>query len=148
MRVIGRTAALLVVLTTFMGCGSDDPEVMTVSMMECVYQGPRSMDAGDARITLTLHGLGMAGVSLLELGEGRTYDDLEDHFESVDAKWEERPPWTTSRALLRASDETVSSRSTTITLSAGSYALVCIDYPYGDGDAMARVAASVTVDAK
>lgn len=144
---LANRAALLFLGVALAACGQVDPVVMSVGMVECVYQGPSSMEVGNARVTLTLHGLGRGGLSLVELADGKTHHDLSDHFETVSEVWDERPDWAESKGLLEVSDqEGVTADSRNFGMSPGAYAFVCIDYPYDGTEPTSRVAASLRVN--
>lgn len=130
-------------LLLLVACGQVDPVLMPVSMPECIYQGPSSMREGDARVSLTFNGIGESGVALVELaGEGR-FDELTAHFEA-DPRWSERPSWVSPVVELRL-DSGGEGVQETVALSAGSYAVVCIEYMEGDANGRSRTAARIEV---
>lgn len=135
-------------VTSLLGaaCGQVDPVLLPVSMPECVYQGASSMHEGNARVSLTLNGLGSVALALVEITDDMTYDDLADHLETRAGSWETAPGWVATELELSLDDaQGLDGVDETVTLDPGSYALVCIDHPYGDGAVTARVAASLEV---
>lgn len=144
MRLIRWLTATLV-LTLPAACGQVEPVLMPVSMPECIYQGPSSMSIGNASVSLTLNGIGDAGVALVRLVDDETHSDLEAHLATIGDRWADRPEWVTTVLELRLdSSQGLDGVDETMTLQAGSYAVVCIDHT--GGDATARVSGAVTVE--
>jgi hypothetical protein len=137
---------LLISLALGLGaCVDPDPQLMVVSMPGCVFQGPSSMDSGSLRITLRAEGLGAYGLALLQLSGSRSYDDLVEHVEARSGVWDP-PDWVTLEADLRVGAEGQDpSTSETVELGDGEYAVVCIEYPYDDGEAGATPAGRLVV---
>jgi len=129
--------SLLISLAVGLGaCADPDPQLMVVRMPGCVFQGPSSMDPGSLRITLRAEGLGVYGLVLLRLPGSRSYDDLVEHVEARDGVWDP-PDWATLAADLKVGDEGQDpSTSETVELGDGEHAVVCIEYPYDDGEAV------------
>ncbi|MGH3649861.1 MAG: hypothetical protein ACRDU9_04060 [Acidimicrobiia bacterium] len=146
MRPLPRRVASLGALAVMAACGQVEPVLMPVSMPECIYQGVSSMEEGSARLSLTLNGLGEAGVALVRLTGEKTYDDLVEHLGSVSGAWDRRPDWVTTEIELRldASQGLVGVEETR-TLDEGAYAIVCIAYPYDGADAEVSPASALEV---
>ncbi len=148
MRLNSRLAALTASIA-LVSCGQADPVLMPVSMPECIYQGPSSMEEGNARISLRLNGLGESGAALVQLTEDRSFDELRAHFEN-DSRWSRQPSWARTVTELRLErgmgldDDGV---ARTVDLSAGSYAVVCIEYPEGEDEGSAHSEAEIEVKA-
>jgi hypothetical protein len=143
-QLLRRAGVVLAVLITT-ACGQVDPVLLTVAMPGCVYQGPPTMVAGDARVSLRLNGLGDAGVALVERGRQETHDDLVQYLETVDGSWSERPEWVSAVVELRVDGGQGSQGAQeTVTLDPGTYSVVCLEHR-DDLDPLASAAASLEV---
>jgi hypothetical protein len=133
-------AALLAV-----GCAQVDPVLLAVEMPGCVYQGPPTMAEGDVRLSLRLNAVADAGAALVELPGQESVGELSDHLDAVDPRWEHLPEWASTVVEVRIdSGEGGRGGEETLTLAPGTYAVVCIEYPY-DGASLAGTAASLRV---
>ena len=145
MRRLLKCTASLVLGLTVIACGQVEPILMPVSMPECIYGGPSSMKEGTARLSLSLNGLGEAGVALIRLSGDKTYDDLVEHLGSLSGAWDRRPDWVTTEMALSLDDgQGLDGVEETRSLDEGDYAIVCFGYPDG-ADAEVSPAASLEV---
>ncbi len=139
--------AISVMSLGLVACGQVEPVVVTVSMPDCIAQAPPTMRAGNARMSLTLNGLGDSGAALVQLKDDHTYSELVDQFKS-DNRWEHRPDWVSPKLELRLdSADGLDGVDKTVYLVAGDYAVVCIDHPYDGSDDTAQAAARLEVKA-
>ena len=145
MRRLLKCTASLVLGLTVAACGQVEPILMPVSMPECIYGGPSSMKEGTARLSLSLNGLGEAGVALIRLSGDKTYDDLVEHLGSLSGAWDRRPDWVTTEMELSLDDgQGLDGVEETRSLDEGDYAIVCFGYPDG-ADAEVSPAAALEV---
>lgn len=145
MRRVPRLAAVLTLVVA--ACGQVEPVLAHVTMPDCTYQGATSMEEGEISLSLTLNGLADSGVVLAELADGNTYDDLANHFDAVSNELSELPAWVEPVIELRLSDfEGVEGVEESAGLEAGSYAMICVDYPYDGGTPLVRLATPFEVD--
>jgi hypothetical protein len=139
-----RVVACCLAVGALSGCGSD-AEIPTLLVTdECSLTGPATLDEGTARLTLQRSGLGDHGAALVQITEGHTTAELEEHFADVSPIWGERPDWVRLRYVVQVEDTNVNSESgdtVLMSLEAGQHAVVCIDY----SDDSAQVAADLTV---
>jgi hypothetical protein len=137
-------AAVVIVLAP--GCAQVDPVLAHVTMPDCTYQGTTSMVEGEVSLSLSLNGLVDAGASLVELNEDRTYEDLESHVEEVSADLDDLPAWVEGVIDLRLADfEGREGVEDTERVSEGSYAILCIDYPYDETEPTIRLTTPLEV---
>ena len=128
-------------------CGQVDPVVGALSMPDCTYQGPVAMEEGNVRVILTRNGLGNSGAALVEIGGDGTYADLEMHLRDISDRWDQRPAWLSTRLFLTLDDrEAIDGVEDTTRLSEGSYALLCVDYPYDGDSAIVSTATPMMVE--
>jgi hypothetical protein len=103
------------------------------------------MKEGTARLSLSLNGLGEAGVALIRLSGDKTYDDLVEHLGSLSGAWDRRPDWVTTEMELSLDDgQGLDGVEETRSLDEGDYAIVCFGYPDG-ADAEVSPAAALEV---
>jgi hypothetical protein len=134
MRLIQRLAVLAMVLVS--ACGQVEPVTVAVSMPDCVYRGADRMREGVASVSLTLNGIADVGATLVLIEEDRSYGELVD----VVSNTGEAPTWARPVVELTLSnDDGVEGIEETISLPAGTYALLCVD------DNGVRPASSLTV---
>lgn len=144
MRRVPWVAAVLILVVT--ACGQVEPVLAHVTMPDCTYQGPTSMEEGEISLSLSLNGLADAGVVLVELVDDTTYDDLATHIETVTDQLSDLPPWVEEIIDLRLSDfEGVGGVESSADLSAGDYGVICVDYPYDEGEPLVRPATPLDV---
>lgn len=148
MRVMRRVPCIAAVLTLVVAaCGQVEPVLAHVTMPDCTYQGATSMQEGEISLSLTLNGLANAGVVLAELDGDNTYDELANHIDAGSNGLSDLPTWVDEVIDLRLSDfEGVEGVESSAELVAGSYALICVDYPYEEGEPVVRLAAAVEVE--
>lgn len=143
-RVPWFAAALTLVVAA---CGQVEPVLAQITMPDCTYQGATTMKEGEISMSLTLNGLANAGVVLARLGGANSYDDLARHVDSVSDELADLPSWTETMIDLRLSDfEGVDGVEGSADLEAGSYAVICVDYPYEEGAPLVRLATPLEVD--
>lgn len=131
--VIVRLVSRLVACTFLVlaGCGQVEPVLLKVSMPDCTYQGPSSMRAGEASLSLGLNGLGDARVLLVALTGGHSYQELSEEFDS-NAEWAARPDWIEAVLDVELGDDQgVSGMEETTELTDGRYAIICVDQTTG-----------------
>lgn len=146
MRLVPRIAAALIPILA--ACGQVEPVLLHLSMPDCTYQGTTSMVEGEVSLSLSLNGLADAGARLVELTDENTYAELETHVEDVSADVDRLPEWIEDVIDLRLADfEGVDGVQGTDRVGPGSYALLCIDYPYDETAATVRLATPVEVRA-
>ena len=144
MRRPRRALPWLLAITT--ACGQVEPVLLPVTMPDCVYQGASAMDEGMARLSLAANGLGRFGVALVEVPAETAAADVEDHLAEVGNTWGRLPEGATTRVVLRLDDTLgVDGVEESLPLRAGSYALLCIEFPYGDAKPGARLAGMLRV---
>lgn len=134
MRRIQRLAVFALVLVS--ACGQVEPVTVAVSMPDCVYRGAERMREGIASVSLTLNGIADVGATLVLVEEGRTYVELIDVLTNTG----EIPTWASPVVELEMSnDDGVDGVEETVSLEAGTYALLCVD------NSGVRPASSLTV---
>lgn len=134
MQPIQRLAVVAVLLIS--ACGQVEPVTVAVSMPDCVYRGADRMREGDASVSLTLNGIADARADLVLIAEGHSYSE----FVEVLANTGEVPTWAEPVVELELSqDDGLDGVEETVSLAAGSYALLCVSE---DG---VRPATSLTV---
>jgi len=144
MRRPGRSLAWLLAVST--ACGQVEPVLLPVTMPDCLYQGTSAMEAGTARLSLAANSLGRFGVALVEVESETTAADVEEHLTAVEETWGQLPEGANTRLLLRLDESMgVDGVEETVPLRPGSYALICIVFPYGEGEPGARLAGMLTV---
>ena len=145
MRRVPRIAAVLILLAT--ACGQVEPVLAHVTMPDCTYQGATSMEQGGISLSLTLNGLADAGVMLAELAGDKAHDDLTTHIDEVSDALSDLPTWVESVIDLRLSDfEGVEGVESSADLSPGNYSVICVDYPYNEGQPVVRLATPLRVE--
>lgn len=143
MRRVPCIAAVLTLVVT--ACGQVEPVLAHITMPDCTYQGTTSMEEGEISLSLGLNGIADAGAILVELAGDNTYDDLVRHIDVSD-DLSDLPNWVETVIDLRLSDfEGVEGVESSTNLSAGSYAVICVDYPYEEGAPLVRLAAPLEV---
>ena len=148
LRVMRRVPCIAAVLALVVAaCGQVEPVLAHVTMPDCTYRGATTMEEGEISLSLTLNGLANAGVVLVRLDGDKGYDDLAGHIDSVSDELAGLPNWVETLIDLRLSDfEGVDGVEGSAGLEAGSYALICVDYPYDDGPPLVRLATPLDVD--
>lgn len=146
MRGVRNGSVLLWGFLTIVACGQVEPVLMHVTMPDCTYQGVAEMEEGEVSLSLSLNGLADAGAVLVELTSGHTFEDLETHLDSVSNELDDLPDWVVELISLRLADtEGRDGIEGSERLRAGSYAVLCIDYPYDDGAHTVSVAGPLEV---
>jgi hypothetical protein len=144
MRRVPWIAAVLLLVVA--ACGQVEPVLAHVTMPDCTYQGATSMKEGEVSLSLSLNGLADAGVILGAIGAEHTYRDLETHLAGVSDELEDLPEWLEGVIDLRLSDaQALDGVEDTVRVRAGSYAVICVDYPYDGGEPVVRLATSLDV---
>lgn len=135
----------LVLLLAVVACGQVEPVLMALSMPDCTYSGPDSMDEGRARLSLTLNGIGEWGAALVVFEDDHEFSELELVAEESPLL-ADLPEWVRVVVELRLSDD--GGREGTDAervLEAGEHAVLCI-YPDDDDDTTYRPAHGIRVD--
>ena len=144
-----RTLGVVVLLAALGACGSSGGDDIVVAGDEgCSYGGPRTFAAGPVTVALHLTGLGHNELTLARLEEGHSYAELETYLEEAADPITERPIWVTEIVTLEL--EHVSGEregiSEEIDVSAGTYALICIDHQgFAGAGPTARAIAEISV---
>ncbi|HET9259115.1 MAG TPA: hypothetical protein VFP42_03180 [Acidimicrobiia bacterium] len=134
MQPIQRLVVVAVLLIS--ACGQVEPVTVAVSMPDCVYRGADRMRAGDASVSLTLNGIADAGATLVLIEDTHGYSELVEVLHETG----QVPTWVESVVELELSpDDGIDGVEETVTLDAGTYALLCVS---DDG---VRPASSLTV---
>ena len=122
-----------VVLTlTLVGCtGATEagPEIV-VNGDDCSYEGSTELTAGPATVVLQLRNLGHSAVTVVRLGEDRDYAELVAHYASSTEPIPDPPPWAGEIVHFELEQEGGEGKgaSRVVTLTEGSYGVVCIDH--------------------
>jgi hypothetical protein len=121
MRLVLCTVALVLAVAA---CGQVEPVQMSVSMPDCIAQGPDSMREGLLGMSLTLNGLSPAEVDLLEITGEHGYAELGDEIESTGTV----PSWAETVITLALSpDDGVDGVYEESMMEEGEYAVLCRD---------------------
>lgn len=110
-------------------CGQNaEPEIVARG---CSYSGPETMSEGTIPVAFRVTGLGSYGLLILEIESDRTFEELEDYYSDNEDPVDNPPVWVRTIALLDAGDLfDEESASENVSLTAGEYAVVCVNYPY------------------
>ena len=96
----------------------------------CSYEGSTELPAGETTVVLQLRNLGHSAVSVVRLDEGQDYAALVQHYATATEPIPEPPPWAVEIVhfeLEHGGGEAVGA-SRTVTLTQGSYGVLCIDH--------------------
>lgn len=132
----------MIVLAIVSACSATEEMPTLLVTDECRYDGPTTMAAGAARLTLQRTGLGDYGAAVVRFQDGHEVSDLENHLEGVTRVWEERPEWVRVRYLVQVDDDDVTSPqgdTVVMDLQPDHYAVVCINYSDDRADVAARL---------
>lgn len=114
-------------------CSASDTSEMVVNANSCAHEGPETMIEGDIRVSVSMSGLGNAGVSIVRLDEEKTLADLVAYHEQTPDAVENPPGWIETQVTMRIGDRyAATGDSQTIALTPGEYVVLCLDYPYED----------------
>lgn len=133
----------------FSACGGD-PEIPTLMVNDlCQFNGQRSVEEGQVRLTLQRTGLGDYGAAVVRFGDDRGSGDLIAHFETGSRDWDDRPDWIDVSYILETRDEDLTpgdhrGETTLMSLDPGEHAVVCINY----SDVWSEVAGTIEVRAR
>jgi len=119
---------MLLILGACAASGSAD--LVVAGDEACSYSGPTTVDAGPAAVILQLSSIGHKGLTLAKLEDGHNFSDLADYLDTAVDPITDRPPWVTEVVSLELEHnggerEGVSEE---VTLVAGEYALICVEY--------------------
>lgn len=120
-----RRLLVAVSLLLLSGCGQVDPVLVAVSMPDCVLSGASTMEEGTVRVSLALNGIADAAVEVVEIPDGRQFDELAQRVSE-----EIIPVWAEPLAVVELSTaDGIEGAVETLHLDPGTYALICVDHP-------------------
>ena len=124
------TSSVFVLVTALSGCGGSGTEDIVVAGDDCTYQGPTSFEPGPVTVALHLTSLGHNELAVVRLEPGHDYSELEGFLDQAADPVTNRPSWISEVVTIELKHEAGEriGDSELVTMSEGTYALICIDY--------------------
>lgn len=120
---VSRGVLVLSLTALASSCGDPQPELVVRAGFECAYDGPEEVSPGFSKMRLVEEGSGRNSVEVvLYRLDGTTYEDVVQHYESEDARFEPIGTHVAQRLALGARTR---GEADSVQMVAGKYAVVC-----------------------